>query len=264
MPAESAAIVELPKLYENMDEGTLGEWRVVEGAEVAVGDVLVELITDKTVVEFESPCAGRVLRILAPERSTVPVGYAIAVVGPPDAAVPEGVEAENQRKLDEHQRFADLDDILDDAPEGGGGRDTRGAGNKGAEGGSRGGSPSTGSGPGQGAVQAAPAARALAKKHGVSLAEVAAACGKSRLHVGDVKAFVEGGTQERGQAPDEKPVDTEPPTPMTASAATEGTWTPLAGSVALVTGGSGDIGREICSLLAARGAIIAIHANQNT
>lgn len=261
MPAESAAIVELPKLYENMDEGTLGEWRVAEGAEVAEGDVLVELITDKTVVEFESPCAGRVFRILAPERSTVPVGYAIAVVGPSDAAVPEGIEAENQRKLEGHQRLADIDDILDDASEPSGGPDARGAANTTDEGGSRGLSPSS-SGEGQDAVQAAPAARALAKKHGVSLAEVAAACGKSRLHVGDVKAFVKGG--EKRQAPGENPVDTEPPAPMTAGAASEGTWTPLSGSVALVTGGSGDIGREIGSLLAARGAIVAIHANQNT
>ena len=44
-----ATIIELPKLYENMDEATIGPWQVKVGQAVKKDDFLVELITDKTV-----------------------------------------------------------------------------------------------------------------------------------------------------------------------------------------------------------------------
>lgn len=88
--------IRLPKLYENMDEASIGEWRVKEGDQIEKGTLLVELITDKSVLEYESPEAGTLLRIYAPEKSVTPLGYILAAVGPADAVAPD-VEQENAR-----------------------------------------------------------------------------------------------------------------------------------------------------------------------
>ena len=73
-------IVELPKLYENLDEATMGPWRVAVGDSVHKGDALVELITDKTVMDLDAPAEGVILAIYAPEKSVVPVGYALCAI----------------------------------------------------------------------------------------------------------------------------------------------------------------------------------------
>ena len=45
-------LVQLPKIYENMDEATMGPWAVKVGQNVTKGTPLVELITDKMVTDF--------------------------------------------------------------------------------------------------------------------------------------------------------------------------------------------------------------------
>jgi pyruvate dehydrogenase E2 component (dihydrolipoamide acetyltransferase) len=96
--------VRFPKFDANVEEGTVGRWLVAEGDEVRVGARLVELVTDKANFEFENEFAGTVLRILAPEKSTVPVGYVLAVVGEPGEEVPDGVEAENEALIAAHSQ----------------------------------------------------------------------------------------------------------------------------------------------------------------
>ena len=64
-----------------MEEGTVIRWLVEEGADVAMGDAVAEIETDKAAVDFESPVAGVLLKALVAEGTTVPVGETIAVVG---------------------------------------------------------------------------------------------------------------------------------------------------------------------------------------
>jgi pyruvate/2-oxoglutarate dehydrogenase complex dihydrolipoamide acyltransferase (E2) component len=90
----------LPKLYENMDEATVGEWFVTPGETVEKGQLLVELITDKTVLEYEAPETGTLLAVYAKPKSTVPIGYVLAAIGEPGQAAPD-VAAENARILAE-------------------------------------------------------------------------------------------------------------------------------------------------------------------
>ena len=47
--------IRIPKPGDAIVEGTLAEWRVEEGQQVARGDVLYELETDKTSLEIEAP-----------------------------------------------------------------------------------------------------------------------------------------------------------------------------------------------------------------
>ena len=76
-----AEIVSMPKLGFDMAEGTLVRWVVPEGGEVAKGNVLAEIETDKATVEVESSFSGIVLRHLVQQGTPVPVGDPIAVVG---------------------------------------------------------------------------------------------------------------------------------------------------------------------------------------
>lgn len=84
-----------------MEEGTVIRWLVQEGSDVAIGDAVAEIETDKAAVDFESPVAGVLLKTLVAEGTTVPVGETIAIVGEAGedpaaaAAPPEPEEADS-------------------------------------------------------------------------------------------------------------------------------------------------------------------------
>ena len=71
----------MPRLSDSMEEGTILTWLKREGEEVAVGDELVEIETDKANMAYESDVAGKLTRILAQEGDTLAIGSPIAVVG---------------------------------------------------------------------------------------------------------------------------------------------------------------------------------------
>jgi pyruvate dehydrogenase E2 component (dihydrolipoamide acetyltransferase) len=71
----------MPRLSDSMEEGTVLRWLRSVGDEVAVGDELVEIETDKANMVYEADAAGTVVEILAQEGDTLPVGDAIARVG---------------------------------------------------------------------------------------------------------------------------------------------------------------------------------------
>jgi pyruvate/2-oxoglutarate dehydrogenase complex dihydrolipoamide acyltransferase (E2) component len=75
-----AEILVMPKLGLTMEEGFLEAWLCQTGAEVALGQPICEVETDKLTVAVESPYAGVLLRRIEPG-STVPVGEPIAVIG---------------------------------------------------------------------------------------------------------------------------------------------------------------------------------------
>ena len=70
----------MPRLSDTMEEGTILRWLKSDGEQVARGEELVEIETDKATMTYESDQEG-VLEILAPEGSTLPVGEPIARVG---------------------------------------------------------------------------------------------------------------------------------------------------------------------------------------
>ena len=78
-----ATIVELPRLSDTMEEGVIAKWHVSEGDKVKRGQVIADIETDKATMEFESFDAGTVLKLVAPEGETLPLGAPIAVLGNP-------------------------------------------------------------------------------------------------------------------------------------------------------------------------------------
>src|SRR4051794_41913215 len=73
--------VVMPRLSDSMEEGTVLRWLKSAGDEVAVGDELVEIETDKANMVYESDLAGTLVEVMAEEGDTLPVGDPIARVG---------------------------------------------------------------------------------------------------------------------------------------------------------------------------------------
>ena len=94
--------IALPKYDANITEATIGEWHLEEGDRVEVGDVLVDILTDKANFEFTAESSGLLRKILAPEKSQVPLGYIIALVGEADDELPD-VSAENDELMREYR-----------------------------------------------------------------------------------------------------------------------------------------------------------------
>ena len=72
--------IEMPKLADTMNEGTLVKWIKNVGDAVKVGDILAEVETDKATMEMEAFDAGTLHEVLVPAGQKVPVGTHIAVL----------------------------------------------------------------------------------------------------------------------------------------------------------------------------------------
>ncbi len=80
------ADIVMPRLSDSMEEGTILQWLKQVGEEVAVGEELVEIETDKANMAYEADIAGTLTEILVQEGDTVAIGTPIAVVGDSDGA----------------------------------------------------------------------------------------------------------------------------------------------------------------------------------
>ncbi|NJL06434.1 MAG: 2-oxo acid dehydrogenase subunit E2, partial [Chloroflexaceae bacterium] len=75
------AEVNMPRLSDTMEEGTIGRWLKQPGDQVTKGEILVEIETDKATMELESYESGTLQRQLVAEGETVPIGTPIAMIG---------------------------------------------------------------------------------------------------------------------------------------------------------------------------------------
>jgi pyruvate dehydrogenase E2 component (dihydrolipoamide acetyltransferase) len=75
------AEIVMPRLSDSMEEGTILKWLKQVGEEIAVGEEIVEIETDKANMAYESDVAGTLTEVVAREGDTVPIGEVIARVG---------------------------------------------------------------------------------------------------------------------------------------------------------------------------------------
>ena len=225
-------LITIPKLYENMDEATIGPWSVAVGQHVKQGDILVQLISDKVVEELEAPCDGVVLGMFAQEKSTVPMGYVICALGSEGEALPD-VTATNEELMRAHLKenalTIDLSSVMPEVA------------------------------PKKPAYKVAPAAKALAKQQSIDLDKVAAFCGRDTIHRKDVEDYIaaQGATSS---APSKAPDASSAPSKAPDAAKPADV---LQQRVALITGASGAIGSAIARALVAKGVAVALHCNSN-
>ncbi|GAA4785586.1 dihydrolipoamide acetyltransferase family protein [Microbacterium gilvum] len=95
-------VFRLPDLGEGLTESEIVSWKVAEGDQVALNQVIAEVETAKAVVDLPSPYAGTIRRLHAAEGDTVEVGaplveYELAPPGP-DPAAPAAAPASETRE----------------------------------------------------------------------------------------------------------------------------------------------------------------------
>ncbi len=159
------AEVVMPRLSDSMEEGVVLKWLKQVGDEVAVGEELVEIETDKANMAYEADVAGTLTQILAQEGETLPIGSPIAVIGDPSgtpAARPAGPVVQESPA---GGAVAPSSDSPPRHPRESGGGDT-------------------------GRVKASPVARRLAEERGVDLGTVTGSGPGGRIVKRDVEASV--------------------------------------------------------------------------
>ncbi len=76
-----AEIINMPRLSDTMEEGTVSSWLKKVGDQINEGDILAEIETDKATMEFESFHSGELLYIGVEAGKTVPVDSMLAIIG---------------------------------------------------------------------------------------------------------------------------------------------------------------------------------------
>ena len=76
-----AQIINMPRLSDTMEEGTVAKWFKKVGDKINEGDILAEIETDKATMEFESFNEGELLYIGIQEGGTAPVDTLLAIIG---------------------------------------------------------------------------------------------------------------------------------------------------------------------------------------
>jgi pyruvate dehydrogenase E2 component (dihydrolipoamide acetyltransferase) len=184
------ADVAMPRLSDSMEEGTILKWLKSDGDEVKRGEELVEIETDKANMTYEADHDG-VLKIVAQEGDTLPVGQAIAQIGgdggngaAPAAADEPAPEPESSAEGGAGTAEEEVERVKQPEPVATEKREPE---------------PEP-QGEGNGRVKASPIARRMAQDLGVDLAALQGTGPGGRI----VKSDVEAAAQDGGEAPAEQ------------------------------------------------------------
>lgn len=90
----------MPKLSPTMEEGTIAKWHKKVGDKIEAGDLVIEVATDKAVVEYNALDGGWLRQILIPEGKEAQVNQAIAVMTEDKNESLEGFQAEPVKKAE--------------------------------------------------------------------------------------------------------------------------------------------------------------------
>jgi len=78
-----ASIIRMPEVLAGAKEAVLANWLVLEGQEIAVGDVLAEIETEKATVEYQAEESGTLAKVLVNPGDLAEVGTPIAIFTSP-------------------------------------------------------------------------------------------------------------------------------------------------------------------------------------
>ena len=172
--------ITVPELGESIVEATVGEWRVKVGDSVKVGDVIVELETDKVDVEVGATAAGVITTIAQPTGSDVKIGDVLGAIEANGTAGKPQTKTESAAVESAPQATAD-------APTNAGETTSKG--------------------------KVTPVARRMAEAEGVDLAQVDGSGAGGRVTRQDIAARVEPHTSPEPAAVEREPAPATPPRP---------------------------------------------------
>jgi pyruvate dehydrogenase E2 component (dihydrolipoamide acetyltransferase) len=193
-----ATDIVMPRLSDSMEEGTILKWMKAVGDEVAVGDELVEIETDKANMVYESDAAGTLVEIIAGENDTLPIGEVIARVGEEGEKPSGDGKAGPSKQAEGKEEAKDEESQAEQEPE------------------ASAPTPETASQApaapaGDGRVKASPLARRIAGEKGLDLASLSGSGPGGRIVKADVERAAESGAAV--EAPAAAPSAEAPPAP---------------------------------------------------
>ena len=154
----------MPKLGVDMQEGEIIEWKKQEGDVVNEGDILLEIMSDKTNMELEAEDSGVLLKITRQAGETVPVTEVIGYIGAEGEVV-----ADNAASAPATEATPQVEEVATvEAPVVAAQAPVVHEGGK---------------------VRATPKARKVARELGIDLAQVPGTGAKGRVHADDVENF---------------------------------------------------------------------------
>ncbi len=184
-----AVEVVMPKFGLTMTEGTIQQWFKAEGDAITAGEALFEVETEKVLYEIEAPADGTVAKLLYPVEAVVGVGLPVAVL----AEAGEGVAEIAARYADAAGAQAAPPPTATPQPEAAPAAESAAS----AERPKR--------------VPVTPAARKLAKEHGIDLDRVTGSGPRGRITREDVQKIIDGGGQPAPGATPAPPADETQP-----------------------------------------------------
>lgn len=93
-----AEVINMPRLSDTMEEGTVATWLKKVGDAVKEGDILAEIETDKATMEFESFYEGTLLHIGIKEGETAKVDSLLAIIGGKDEDISDLIDGKSSDK----------------------------------------------------------------------------------------------------------------------------------------------------------------------
>ncbi|MCT8338752.1 pyruvate dehydrogenase complex dihydrolipoamide acetyltransferase [Flavobacteriaceae bacterium TK19130] len=109
-----AEVINMPRLSDTMEEGTVAKWLVSVGDKVEEGDILAEIETDKATMEFESFYEGTLLHIGIEEGETAEVDKLLAIIGEEDEDISELLNGKGEDGSKEKKKEKDASDEEDE------------------------------------------------------------------------------------------------------------------------------------------------------
>lgn len=110
-----AEVINMPRLSDTMEEGTVATWLKKVGDKIEEGDILAEIETDKATMEFESFYEGTLLYIGIQEGETTKVDELLAIIGEEDEDISALIDGGGAS--DKKNKASDEDDTVDTAKE---------------------------------------------------------------------------------------------------------------------------------------------------
>ncbi|MEE2039834.1 dihydrolipoamide acetyltransferase family protein [Nocardiopsis sp. CT-R113] len=192
--------IQMPRLSDTMEEGVISTWVKAVGDKVASGDVLVEIETDKAVMEYEAYEDGYLVKQSVSEGDTVPIGAVIGIIGDSPDAVPDDSGSAGSEPAQESADDAEAEETAPAAEESAPAEAP---------------APSTGGGEDGPRPRTSPLARRLAREYGLDINSIQGSGPKGRIVRADIEAAAkDGGARESAPAAKE-----ERPAPAAAQAA---------------------------------------------
>ena len=113
-----AEVINMPRLSDTMEEGTVAAWLKKVGDKIEEGDILAEIETDKATMEFESFHEGTLLYIGIKEGETTKVDELLAIIGEEgediSALIDGGSNKKEDKSADKESEKSDSEEDSDD------------------------------------------------------------------------------------------------------------------------------------------------------